>query len=119
MIFIVDYVKEKPEGPTAKRRRTGMGETSNSQTNVNVSENEETAMVLSFAQPPEDKESEALATPVLNKQVPSSCTNFALNSAETPSTSLNDTEGNNLLFYYYTCTFVFSIINPNIFRSIS
>ena len=89
MIFIVDHVQEKPEGPTAKRRRTGMGETSNSQTNVNVSENEEMAMVQYVAQPPEAKESEELNMAVSDVTVPSSCPN----SADT-----NGTEGNYLLF---------------------
>ena len=108
MIFIlfVDHVQETPEGPIPKRRRTGMGETSNSKRNVNVSETEETAMDSSVVQPPEAKESEALGTPVLDKP------------AETPSTSFNDTEGNNFLFYYSSKTFL-KIINPNICRSIS
>ena len=108
MIFIVDYVKEKPEGPTAKKRRTGMEETSNSQTNVNVSENEEMAMVQYVSQPPEAKESEELNMAVSDGTVPSSCPH----SADT-----NGTEGNYLLFKMHV--YNLKILNANIYRSIS
>ena len=96
-ILFVDHVQEKSKDPIPKRRRTDMGET-----NISKGTGVKAMGVSTDVQPPKDNENEALGTSVLDKPLQSSCTNFALNSVETPSTSFNVTEGNNLLFYY-TC----------------
>ena len=93
--MFVDRVKEKPEGPSPKKRRKVLGGKNKSKGNRKVSETESTTMDLSVVHPLEDKESKVLTTPVSDETLPSFCTN----SDVTPPTSQqvrNDREGNNL-----------------------
>ena len=105
--LLLDPVQENTEGPTAKRRRTGMEETNISK-GKKVLGTAAAAMDVSVVHRSEDKESEELNMAVSDGTVPSSCPH----SADT-----NGTEGNYLLFTMQLN--YLKIINANIYRSIN